>query len=79
MFLYIETSLLLKQKNNVSVDPCEICGPGIVVIRKDTIRYSASCQGHAPDSEVVFWGFFPFLTLFLWLGNYLALGKGAPP
>ena len=58
MFLHIETSLLLKQKDNV--DPCEICGPGFVVqvIRKgDTVRRHA--KGHAPDSDyIVFWDFF---------------------
>ena len=56
MFLHIETSLLLKQKDNV--DPCEICGPGFVVIWKgDTVRHHA--KGHAPDSDyIVFWDFF---------------------
>ena len=56
MFLHIETSLLLKQKDNL--DPCEICGPGFVVIRKgDTVRHQA--KGHAPDSDyIVLWDFF---------------------
>ena len=56
MFLHIETSLLLKQKDNV--DRCEICGPGFVVIRKsDTVRHHA--KGHAPDSDyIILWDFF---------------------
>ena len=48
--LHIETSLLLKQKDNI--DPCEICGPEFVVSRKGDTTIRCHAKGHAPDSDL---------------------------